>query len=149
MINLPSKSIVPEPSSSTSSTISINCSSPRLGSNSSKIPFSVSIVRYPKPFWQQIKILGFLWFSMIKHQIFWSLLVLQSYPPCHKTEKLLSVPFSFALRLLQLGSGPPKCKIPRTLIHLNLKSRLSRIEIGTYLYSEFNALLSISILKLI
>ena len=50
MINLPSKSIVPEPSSSTSSTISINCSSPRLGSNSSKIPFSVSIVRYPKPF---------------------------------------------------------------------------------------------------
>ena len=139
MINLPSKSIVPEPSSSTSSTISINCSSPRLGSNSSKIPFSVSIVRYPKPFWQQIKIFGFLWFSMIKckHQIFWSLLVVQSYPPCHKTEKLPSVPFSFALRLLQLGSGPPKCKIPRTLIHLNLKSRLSRIEIGTYLYAEF------------
>lgn len=40
-----SKSMVPDPSSSTSSTISISCSSPRFGSSSSKMLFRVSIVR--------------------------------------------------------------------------------------------------------
>ena len=47
--NLPLKSIVPDPSSSTLSMISCDSSFPRLGSRSSKMPLRVSIVWEPLP----------------------------------------------------------------------------------------------------